>query len=292
MKTLLLNIVIGFFAFSAFGQNEEEKLLKYSYKKQDVDSLDMFFIDWKNEYQPITGEHFEELSDTLKDVYEIFLDFYTPLDLKRIGGSEWGDSLYFGVDYLVVQNRIDFSIVETLDKKEIILNYLKRNITDSIKYEEYKRTFMKDTSDYSLGFTYYNSIDYLHEDSIMDFRPNLDFETVDVLYYKSKYTKILARFLKNMHHKLGFGGIMNPARARGKSKTRLDWVDTKMKIFQGHWGGYWQMTTYPSVNQILFDKKRETALIHFRMVYEGGEALYKKIDNKWTLIDSKLTWIE
>jgi len=292
MKTILLSIAIGLFAFSAFGQNDVDKLLKNSYKKQNIDSLDMFFTIWQNDYQPISLNNFENLSDTLKDVYEIFSDFYTPQDLKRIGGSEWGDSLYFGIDYLIVQNRIDFSIVETLDKKEIILNYLKKNVTDSLKYEDYKRTLMKDTSDYSLGFTYYNSIDYIQEDSIMDFRPNLSFEKVDILYYKSKYTKILARFLKNKYHKLGFGGIMNPARAKGKSKSRLDWINTKVKIFQGHWGGYWQMTTYPRVNKILMDEERVTALINFRMVYEGGEALYKKIDNKWTLIESKLTWIE
>ncbi len=292
MKTLLLHIIIGLFTFTAFGQNDGVKLLKYSYKNRDIDSLDMFFSNWENEFQPISQKQFGNLSDTLKDVYEIFSDFYTPQDLKRIGASEWGDSIYKSVDYVIVQNRIDFSIVETLDKKEIILNYLNRNVIDSVKYEDYKKTFMKDTSDYSLGFTYYNSIDYLHQDSIMDFRPNLDFDRYGVLFYKKKYTRILTRFLKNKHHKLGFGGIMNPARAKGKSKTRLDWINTKIKVFQGHWGGYWQITTYPRVNQILFDKERKTALIYFRLIYEGGEALYKKIDNKWTLVESKLTWIE
>ncbi len=233
-----------------------------------------------------------EIFLSLKDVYEIFSDFYTPFDLRRIGGSEWGDSLYFGVDYLVVQNRIDFSIVKTPDKKQIILNYLKNNITDSTEYEEFSSTLMKDTLDYSLGLLYCNSLDYIYKDSIMDFRPNLDLEMVDVLYSKYKYINILSRFLKSKHYKFGFGGIMNPARAKGKSKRRLDWVNTKVKIFQGHWGGYWQMTTYPRVVNILFDKNRKTALVYFIMVYEGGEALYKKIDNKWTLVNSKLTWIE
>jgi hypothetical protein len=292
MKTLLLHIIIGLFAFSAFGQNVEEKLLKYSFKNNDVDSLDMFFTKWEKEFQPISQKQFENLSDTLKDVYEIFSDFYTPQDLRRIGGSEWGDSLYFGVDFMIVQNRIDFSIVETLDKKKIILTYLNNNVKDSSIYENYPETFLKDTTDYSLGFTYFSSIEYLHEDSIMDFRPIVNIDSIGVLFYKPEYTRTIARFLKNKHHKLGFGGIMNPARAKGKSKTRLDWINTKVKIFQGHWGGYWQMTTYPSVNQILIDKERETALVYFRMVYEGGEALYKKIDNKWALIESKLTWIE
>lgn len=292
MRTLLLHIIIGLFAFSGFGQNAEEKLLKYSFKKGDADSLNMFFTKWEKEFQPISQIQFVNLSDTLKDIYEIFLDFYTPQDLKRIGGSEWGDSLYFGVDFVIVQNRIDFSIVETLDKKKIILTYLRNNLKDSSMYERYSETFMKDTADYSLGFTYFNSIEYLYEDSIMDFRPNVKIDNIGILFYKTEYTRTIARFLKNKYHKLGFGGIMNPARAKGKSKLRLDWINTKVKIFHGHWGGYWQMTTYPSVNQILIDKERETALVFYRMVYEGGEALYKKIDNKWTLIESKRKWIE
>lgn len=292
MKILFIHIIIGLFAFSVFGQNNEKKLLKYSYKKSNSDSLEMFFSNWEKESQPISQGLFDNLSDTLKDVYEIFLDFYTPQDLIRIGDSEWGDSLYTSVDYVIVQNRIDFSIVKTLDKKEIVLNYLRNNGDDSTKYEDYKGTYMRDTSDHFLGFIYYNSIEYLHEESIMDFRPNVDFENVGVLYYKPNYTKIVARFLRNKRHKLGFRGIMNPAKAKGKSESRLDWINTKVKIFHGHWGGYWQMTTYPRVNLILFNKEREIALVFFRMVYEGGEALYKKMDGKWTLIDSKLNWIE
>ena len=292
MKKILIHIIISLIAISAFSQKNEARLLKYSYRKNNSDSLNSFFFKWKNEFKPISNNQFENLSDTLKDVYNIFSDFYTPHDLERIGGSEWGDSLYANVGYFIVQNRIDFTIVETLDKKEIILNYLKVNVTDSSKYEDYKKFFMKDTLDYSLGFKYQNSVNYLHVDSIMDFKPSLDFGKVGILYYKSKYTSILARFLKNKHYKLGFGGIMNPARSKGKSKTRLDWINTKIKIFQGHWGGYWQMRTYPSINHVLIDKERKTALVYFRMVYEGGEALYKKKDNKWTLIESKLTWIE
>lgn len=292
MKTILVHIIIGLFAFSAFGQNTQEKLLKYSFKKGNVDSLDMFFTKWEKEFQPISQTQFDNLSDTIKDVYEIFSDFYTPKDLKRIGGSEWGDSLYYGVDFVIVQNQIDFSIVETLDKKKIIFTYFKNNVKDSSINENYLETLLKDTTDYSLGFTYFSSIKYLHEDSIMDFRPNVNIDSVGVLFYKSDYTRTIARFLKNKHHKLGFGGIMNPARAKGKSEKRLDWINTKVKIFHGHWGGYWEMTTFPSVDIILIDKERETALVFFTLVYQGGEALYKKIDNKWTLIESKLTWIE
>jgi len=292
MKTLLLNIIIVLFAFSALGQRSDIDLLKYSYKKGNKDSLESFFSKWEKEYEQISVDQFNNLSDTLKDVYTIFTDFYTPLDLKRICSSEWGDSIYNSVDYVIVQNRIDFSIVSTLDKRKIILNYLEKNVKDSSKYEYYQNFFMKDTSSYTLGFIYYNSIKYLHEDSIMDFRPSLDFGNVGILFYKSKYTEIIGKFLKNKHYKLGIGGIMNPAKAKGKSKARLDWISSEIKIFYGHWGGYWQLTTYPRVNRIIFDEERKTALIFFRMIYEGGEALYKKIDNQWTLIDSKITWIE
>ena len=34
------------------------------------------------------------------------------------------------------------------------------------------------------------------------------------------------------------------------------------------------------------------AIVKFTMVYEGGEAILKKINGKWKLLSAKRTWIE
>ena len=65
-----------------------------------------------------------------------------------------------------------------------------------------------------------------------------------------------------------------------------------MKIFHGHWGGYWQFLSYPQVYSITFDNDMKFARVDFRLVYQGGEAFLKNEEGVWTLMSSKLTWIE
>mgnify|MGYP006293641365 CR=1 FL=1 len=291
MKTIL-TIIIVLFVCSGFGQNNIKRLLKNSFKKADLESLDKFFSNWEDECQPISQNQLKILSDTIQDVYKIFTDLYTPRELNRIGGTQWGDSIYTNVDYFIVQSRIDFAFTETFDKKELFRKYFSNEYFGTEQMTQSENSFLKDTTDFSLGLVLGSLIEYSDKDSIMDFQPNLIFNDIGILYFRPKYTRAISDFLKNKHHKLGFGGIMNPARAKGKSEKRLNWINQKIKVFHGHWGGYWQMTTYPRVTQILFDKKRETAIVFFRMIYEGGEAFYKKIDDKWTLIDAKRTWME
>lgn len=112
------------------------------------------------------------------------------------------------------------------------------------------------------------------------------------LYLNSKYNEILNAFLGNKHLPLGAGGIMNPARSKGQSAKRKMFLEKFIKIWYGHWGGYWQLISYPEANSITFDKEMKYARIDFRMVYEGGEAILKRENGIWKLISAKRTWIE
>ena len=85
---------------------------------------------------------------------------------------------------------------------------------------------------------------------------------------------------------------MNIARSTGKSENRKKFLENYIKIWYGHWGGYWQLYSYPTASSIIFDKDMKYARIYFRMVYEGGEAILKNENNKWILISAKRTWIE
>ena len=85
---------------------------------------------------------------------------------------------------------------------------------------------------------------------------------------------------------------MNPSRARGQSEKRLEFMNKKLNIIHGHWGGYWHIETHPMVFSINFNKKRNLAKVNYRLVYQGGEAIYVKKNGKWTLKEAYLTWIE
>ena len=68
---------------------------------------------------------------------------------------------------------------------------------------------------------------------------------------------------------------MNPARSKGESEKRKMFLENYIKIFHGHWGGYWQLHSYPEAESITFDKNMEYARVDFRLVYEGGFAILK-----------------
>jgi hypothetical protein len=41
-----------------------------------------------------------------------------------------------------------------------------------------------------------------------------------------------------------------------------------------------------------FNKEQTIAKVHYRLLYQGGEALYFKINEKWILQNAGLTWQE
>lgn len=129
-------------------------------------------------------------------------------------------------------------------------------------------------------------------DSIVDFRPSVKVPGKYCIYLTPKRAEVLKAFLGDKHLPIGAGGIMNPARSSGESEKRKNFLENNIKIWYGHWGGYWQLDSYPVVYSIVFSKNMLQARVSFQIVYEGGEALLKKLDGKWQLVSSRRTWIE
>lgn len=129
------------------------------------------------------------------------------------------------------------------------------------------------------------------EKTIEDFRPPVRPAKGEAVHLTPAYSKALETFLGSEHHPMGTGNIMNPAQAKGESKKRLEFLNRMVKIHHGHWGG-WHLATHPYARTIVFDEDRTRALVHFRIVYEGGEAVFEKEGDAWVLRSSGLTWIE
>ncbi len=72
----------------------------------------------------------------------------------------------------------------------------------------------------------------------------------------------------------------------------MDFINNAVRIFYGHWGGYWQYETYPQASSIIFDSQMKRAVVNFRFVYEGGQVLMEKQNGEWTIVSGRLTWIE
>lgn len=300
MKTIL-TISILFLATLLQSQSNAH-LLKKAYKRRSTESLKQFFLNWNKEIQPITELEFSKLNDTIKQAYSVFTGFYKPQSIDSLGGSEWGNDIYKNVDFLIVQNFIKIYFTDKIyyseqEVDDYVVDYINQNIkADSTRQKLLKRKDGKLSEFVLENFGPNRSIFFDRKDSLTDsivnFRPQINCNGKLPLYLNSNYSDILNAFLGKKHLPIGAGGIMNPARSTGQSEKRKEFLENYIKIWHGHWGGYWQLYSYPNAYSITFDKEMKYARVDYRMVYEGGEALLKNYKGNWVLISAKRTWIE
>lgn len=297
-------IILLFFTSCLYSQSEM-KLLKKAYKEKSTTKLKDFFIAWSQDVLPIADTKLLEFNDTIQQAYKAFISFYKPHRLDSIGGSEWGNDIYKDVDFVIVQNALKIYFTDkvyysTQETEEYIVNEINRRCSDkdSIRISILENLKNKDgTIDefyfYTFGpYSRAKAMDRILTDSIMNFRPTVRCDNKTPLFLTKKYDEIINSFLRNNYLPLGAGGIMNPARAKEQSEKRKKFLENYIIIFYGHWGGYWQLYSYPKAYSITFDNDMKYARIDFRLVYEGGEAFLKNEEGVWTLISSKITWRE
>jgi hypothetical protein len=122
------------------------------------------------------------------------------------------------------------------------------------------------------------------EYEIKDFRPKLNFsDSIKVLYLTAEYDTAINMFLNNDYFPSGTGNFMNPAFPRGQSYTKYEFLRKYLNIFMGHWGNYWHLVTPPAIQGIDFGFPYLTAKVHFRLVYERGEAEFNTYSGKWQM---------
>ena len=126
--------------------------LETAFQSSSTSDLDRFFADWNTSVSSNTGQN-----DIVKAIYEIYREFYSPFDLKRLGDWEGGNSLNSNCKYAAVQNKIYYTVVE-------------REVFN----------------------TWYNIEKF---DSISDFRPQLNLEKSKILYLLPEYKEALNLFI-------------------------------------------------------------------------------------------------
>lgn len=290
MKHWLTTLILFLTLNHSWGQKQDDLLLQ-AYKARSSQKLQIFFDQWMQETPALSSADIEKSDDTVRNVYLLFQQFYNPIEIQRIGGSEWGNDIYKKAKYFLLQDKIRFAFVDTLDKEILLQKEYARlakesNITidSAIRYSKKDGNFAMNIFVEWPAPKQYETIEH--------FRPRVSFQSPKTIVLIAEYDSLLNRFLGGSHYPLGHGNIMSPAVSSGESANRQKFLEHCIKIWYGHWGGYWQLHTYPTVNSIVFDKSLSHALINYRMVYEGGYAYFKKIDDTWTLIEAKRTWIE
>jgi hypothetical protein len=289
--TTIFLLVISFVSQS---QSIEKKQLDIAYKTNSKELLKEFFLKWENDIKSLSKEEEYMLNDTLKQVYNAYIEFYKPNRIRKLGGSEFGDKIYKNVKYYVVQNRLKIFFTDKIyySKKEveeyIPLRITQSKLPDSVKQNLLKRNNGKLSERvierYNPNNIRIENLKFIKRDSILNFRPKINIRSRKIVFLNNKYEKEISLFLSD--------STDTKISTKDEKENRKKFIENYVKIYEGHWGGYWQLTTYPEAYSIIFDNKMNYAKIYYRMIYQGGEAILKNENGKWKLIESKLTWIE
>jgi hypothetical protein len=130
--------------------------LENAFQLSSITDLEQFFTDWNKSVSPNTIEFIKQ-NDFIETIYEVYKEFYKPLDLMMLGDWDW--NVNSNCKYVAVQNKIYYGIVEDSLLESPYINY-----------------------PYTL-------------DSINDFRPPLNLTKEQILYLLTEYEQALNMFL-------------------------------------------------------------------------------------------------
>ena len=89
-------------------------LLNKAYKANSSMKLKLFLDRWSKSSSPIPSKILNKQNDTVKMVYDLYTAFYHPKDLSPLGVHEGRNSAYAYADYLIIQDNINYAVVESL----------------------------------------------------------------------------------------------------------------------------------------------------------------------------------
>jgi hypothetical protein len=226
-------------------------LLGY-YKLNSKDSLRTFLSNW-NKMVPSSSDRFMHQNDTVENIFKVFYELYKPFKF----GSQDADNYFSNeIEYILIQNEIEYDVYSTKDYK----------------------AFIKYTSD---RFPNNTVRDYFYNrKKLLNFRPMLSFTNIKFLYLTAEYKNAIVDFLGTEQHNIGEGDIMNTAYPKGETYNRYSFLCPILPIVYGHWGGYWNIETFPIIYSIVFDDKFQHALVDFRVDVGRTVRNYKLINVK------------
>jgi hypothetical protein len=136
-------------------------------QRSEPEHLRAFFRRWEEALPPLTAGEVERLPAAQRAVYEIFAIIYTPGNLDQISSDL--DHWVHDVPYYVVQNSIDYEIVDRLLPPWAVIN------KDFTKLFEQR---------------------FLEQSTIEDFRPHLDLGDKRAVFLNEAYDKAVGSFLE------------------------------------------------------------------------------------------------
>ena len=211
--------------------------LEFAYKQREPVLIENFFSEWQKNVKPNSIEFINQ-NETIAAIYSVFDTFYKPNDLMKIGNWACVDDINLNCEYIVIQNQIVYSIVNSSNINEVDLNISKKNL-------------------------------------ISNFRPQITSESKNVLYLTDEYEESINDFLGKESSEPLEVEAMQPSQNQGNER-KIKLLKQHIPILHDYWGRTWQLETYPYVNRIIFNKSITKARVEFYAGFQNGQALLEK----------------
>lgn len=129
-----------------------------------------------------------------------------------------------------------------------------------------------------------STLETVHADGsrgAMEVAPRLE-RYPTALYFTREELALLERYVEELGDEEG----------AGSAEPIAEMLGAFFPVCPGHWGG-WHLDSFPSFSAIHFaDEVRTSAIVKFRVGYEGGDATVERVNGGWKLTDVSYRWIE
>lgn len=285
LAILFLGTILLGISLDGFSQYPEFFQLESAYQTQNEDSLNQFFLNWEKEYQPISINEWMLLSDTIKDIYEIYYDFFNPFDFSKLMKyHEFWDTNYVHEKYIVVPNQIAYGFLEKLDDNYVASLIAKKETKNIFQYYKRKNHALEN---YEVKiYLILNKLDLDFKDTLKGFFPVISNNNCTILYLTPKYKNITDLFFDNDSTEFEpVSSDRNQMKVEEKLKRR-EFLTSYIKSANTHGFENVIVSTFPLIRVIYFNAERDMAYVFFYLSYQEKYAIYKKINQKWTHINT------
>ncbi len=221
---------------------------------EKMNILTAFLKEWHVTVPP-NSDSFINQNDTIKAVYSVFNSIFNTDSLFKLGDWEIKNTNKMKFQYVVLPNKIIYSVS---NKDSINLN-----------------------TTFRVG------------KNITDFRPYLtNIDTSKILYLLPEYHYAIENFLGIDTQSAQRNFNTDPMPSNGPMFERAALFKPYIQIAHAHTLGFWILETFPIIEHIMFNKNLTQAKVTYRVRYEGGQALLSKSGNSWVIKKAETTLIE
>lgn len=286
--------IILFTSFSKISAQSQKELLNQAFEKKSDKPLIQFFENWRDGLDPLNDEEYKNLSDVEKDVYDIFYDFYTPKNLKRL---ELENQEYYynkNVRYYVIYPNIYYEVLNVDNYDSILRMKFEYPYIDDSTFHFNFRLGINKSDKFSVTYEMmwvYLFNNYSKRDSITNFSPRLQDKDVGLLYYSKTYDSLISNFIGNYKIPYGMFNVDITVELDSLINSRMKYLKPYIFTMRSHGGEHILIITNPDIYGIYFSKDRCEAIIAYSTAYHSNTTYYIKKDGVWTFVKDKMHMI-